>query len=214
MDWINNIIAIIKLPIKIIVGIAIFSGSLFIIPNALLLKLKLNSFVDEFGTFIGIAFYAATVLIIVNIIAFCIKKIKDSYIQKKNKQAAQQSKEKAVEKITNKLSLLDPHEKAVLREFIIQGKNTIEIPIDHHVVVGLINSRVIEVASNYVTRNILIGLLTSVRLSETAQNIIFENPEIIGIPKRKPNEQEKKDVISARPDFIRQIEEFNSLYRR
>ncbi len=214
MGWIDKIIAILKLPFKIIIGIAIFSGSLFIMPNDFLRKLKLDSFVNEFGTFIGIAFYAAIILILVNIVNYFIKSIKDRFLQKKYEKASQIKKENIKQKIVNKIGLLDPHEKAVLREFIIQAKNTIEIPIDHHVVTGLINSGVIEVASNYVTRNILIGLLTSVRLSETAQNIIYENPEIIGIPNSEPTEQERREVMTSRPSFILQIERHNRLYKR
>lgn len=214
MDALEKILAIIKLPLKFIVGIAIFAGSLFILPDKVLQSLRLTSFISMWGTYIGIAFYGASILLLVNIIAYGSKKVFQSI--EHNRKAAQHKIEsmRLAEKVKNKIQTLDPHEKAVIREFIIQSKNTIEIPIDHHVVSGLLSSGVIQVVSKYAQRNLLIGLMTSVCLSEAAKNLIFSNPEIIGIPNREPTEEERREIGAARPDFIRQIERFNSLYRR
>lgn len=211
MSWIDKIIAILKLPFKFIVGIAIFAGSLFILPRTFLERLKLDSFLDQFGTFIGIAFYAAIILIFVNIAVFIINTGKRKISQKRKNKLLENKKAQVSNKIS---SMLDPHEKAVLREFIIQGKNTIEIPIDHHVVTGLLNSGIIEIAGQYATRNILIGILTPVRLSQTAQKIIYSDLELIEIPNREPTESERQDILNRRPDFIQQIERHNWLYRR
>lgn len=211
MNWINYVITIIKLPVKFIVGIALFAGSLFILPKTFLDRLKLDAFLDEFGTFIGIAFYAAAILILINIVIAIIDAIKKKISAKKNKEILENKKAQIEKKIR---TMLDPHEKAVLREFIIQAKNTIEIPIDHHVVSGLLNSGVIEIAGEYATGNILIGLLTPVRLSEVAQDLIYSNPMVIEIPNREPTEAEKQNILNRRPDFIRQLERHNWLYKR
>jgi Na+-transporting methylmalonyl-CoA/oxaloacetate decarboxylase gamma subunit len=211
LNWIDKIITIIKLPLKFIVGIALFAGSLFILPRTFLERLKLDAFLDEFGTFIGIAFYAAFILILINIVTAIIGAIKRRFSTKRNKEIVKEKKAKIENKIR---SMLDPHEKAVLREYIIQEKNTIEIPVDHHVVVGLLNSGVLQIVGKYATGNILIGLLTPVRLSDTAQNLIYSDPTIIDIPDREPTESEKKDILSKRPDFIHQIERHNWLYKR
>lgn len=211
MNWIDNIITIIKLPVKFIVGIALFAGSLFILPKTFLERLKLDAFLDEFGTFIGIAFYAAAILILINIVIAIIDAIKKKISAKKNKEILENKKAQIEKKIR---TMLDPHEKAVLREFIIQAKNTIEIPIDHHVVSGLLTSGVIEIAGEYATGNILIGLLTPVRLSEVAQDLIYSNPMVIEIPNREPKEAEKQNILNRRPDFIRQLERHNWLYKR
>ena len=211
MNWIDNVITIIKLPVKFIVGIALFAGSLFILPKTFLERLKLDAFLDEFGTFIGIAFYAAAILILINIVIAMIDAIKKKISAKKNKEILENKKAQIEKKIR---TMLDPHEKAVLREFIIQAKNTIEIPIDHHVVSGLLNSGVIEIAGEYATGNILIGLLTPVRLSEVAQDLIYSNPMVIEIPNREPTEAEKQNILNRRPDFIRQLERHNWLYKR
>lgn len=211
MNWIDNVITIIKLPVKFIVGIALFAGSLFIFPKTFLERLKLDAFLDEFGTFIGIAFYAAAILILINIVIAIIDAIKKKISAKRNKEILENKKAQVEKKIR---TMLDPHEKAVLREFIIQAKNTIEIPIDHHVVSGLLNSGVIEIAGEYATGNILIGLLTPVRLSEVAQALIYSNPMVIEIPNREPTEAEKQNILNRRPDFIRQLERHNWLYKR
>lgn len=211
MNWINYVITIIKLPVKFIVGIALFAGSLFILPKTFLDRLKLDAFLDEFGTFIGIAFYAAAILILINIVIAMIDAIKKKISAKKNKEILENKKAQIEKKIR---TMLDPHEKAVLREFIIQAKNTIEIPIDHHVVSGLLNSGVIEIAGEYATGNILIGLLTPVRLSEVAQDLIYSNPMVIEISNREPTEAEKQNILNRRPDFIRQLERHNWLYKR
>jgi len=211
MNWINYVITIIKLPVKFIVGIALFAGSLFILPKTFLERLKLDAFLDEFGTFIGIAFYAAAILILINIVIAMIDAIKKKISAKKNKEILENKKAQIEKKIR---TMLDPHEKAVLREFIIQAKNTIEIPIDHHVVSGLLNSGVIEIAGEYATGNILIGLLTPVRLSEVAQDLIYSNPMVIEISNREPTEAEKQNILNRRPDFIRQLERHNWLYKR
>lgn len=213
MEWIKTVKDIIQLPVKFIIGIAIFSGSLFILPNTIITQLKLTGFINDFGTYIGIAFYAAFIIILVNIVYTIISKIQKYFSTKRNRTNLELEKKEKENKIRQKISSLDPHEKAVLREFIIQSKNTIELPIDHHVVTGLINSGIINVVSEYVTGNILIGLLSSGSLSEFARDIIFKDLEIIGMNNRQPTEQEKYSILKQRPDFILQIERHNNLYK-
>jgi hypothetical protein len=214
MGWLNNILEIIKLPVKLLIGIAVFSGSLFMLPEHILKKLKLDSLLNDFGAFLGIAFYGALILISVNFIYYIISSLHKKYIERGIRKDIEDRKIELDYKIIQKLHSLDPHEKAVLREFIIQAKNTIELPVDHHVVSGLINSGILKVISPYLTRNILIGILTSVSLSETARDYIFGNINIIEIPEGEPTEREKEIVLSQRPDFIRKIERFNNIYRR
>lgn len=214
MEWINKILEIIQLPIKMIIGIAVFSGSLFTLPDYMLKKFKLDSFINDFGSFIGIAFYGAVILIIVNTIYYFFSKIQIKFIERKKRKSEEKRKTELEYKIIQKLNMLDPHEKAVVREFIIQAKNTIELPVDHHVVTGLINAGILKVVGQFITKNALIGILASVTLSETAQLYIFNNLAIIEIPDGEPTEREKEIILNQRPDFVRQIERFNNLYRR
>ena len=128
MEWISKIIEALKLPVKFILCIFIVSSILLYIPKEFAEKIHLTKFIERFGLYIGIVFLATGALLIIELIIYTYKTIRKKATYKK-------IKKNALERIAN----LDFAEKAILREFYIQGQNTIKLPMDHPVVAGLLS---------------------------------------------------------------------------
>ena len=206
MAILDSILSALKLPVRIIVGIALFAGLLLILPQQLVVIFRLRPFIDQFGTYIGIAFLAAASLLVTNILYLVGKWIKGK-LQKRNTEEKLTARKSQVQKKI--LFQLDSHEKAILREFIIQGKNTIKLPMDNSVVAGLIQSGVIRMVGQFAQPTIY-GLMASFSLSEYAIGVL--QPECLDLPNREPTPQEIQRITSERPAFVLRMQRFEGLF--
>lgn len=200
MEWAKQLLQILRLPAKIFVAVAISAGVLFLLPKTWLAPFGLDAFLTSYGVWVGIAFYAALALTLTNLVSWTVARLQRRRAEKRRE-----------ERIVQKLRTLDPHEQAVLREFIIQAKNTVELPINQHVVAGLVDSGVLQVIGGYATNSILHGIRTSVRLSNVAASAMTTDD--IGLPSGEPTDAEKSRILSQRPLFVTKHEEFQSLFR-
>jgi hypothetical protein len=99
---------------------------------------------------------------------------------------------------------LDDPEKAVLREFIIQGENTLEMPVEDKTIAGLMAKGVLEAISSkgeYAIR----GLMLPVAISPAAKKHM--NPMMLGMPAALTDES-RQQLAESRPQFIRDLAEF------
>lgn len=199
MDWLSKIFDIHNLPFKVIFWVAAVSGILLFAPPDFIDKLKLSGFLSSYGPYIGVVFISSAALVTINIIGWVGLKAKGKvgYWQWKNE-------------LENVLSNLDHAEKAVLREFYIQGKYTIELPMDNPTVVGLRNKGIVYIAGKY-GQPTLAGILMPFAIRDEARELI--NSDMIDLPVGELSELEIQRIKDSRPVFIQEIERRKSLLR-
>jgi len=188
-----------KLPFKIVLWLAIVSGGALFLPAGLQAKFHLEKLLTSWGWCVGLMFLASAALVVINSIGWAI-----GGMQRRMKRGLWlQSLPKLIEH-------LDNSEKAVLREFEIQAKHVIELPIDNPTVVGLTDKGIIERLSN-VGLEISAGRFFPCRIEHHAQLML--NHEILGFP-REPTEADRERIVRLRPVFARELHRHNEIYGR
>ncbi|WP_449398489.1 super-infection exclusion protein B [Chryseobacterium wanjuense] len=115
-----------KIPMKLIFLLFIISAILLFTPEQYIQHLKLESFISEYGKFIGITFITSIGFLLVSLISYVIRIIRDKITNRKVKKA-----------VIKNLQRLTNHEIFVLREFFINGKSTLQLPFLNETVVSL-----------------------------------------------------------------------------
>lgn len=103
-------------------------------------------------------------------------------------------------KILKEIARLNVHEQAALREFYIQSKDTLEMPMLDDTIIGLQNKGVIYQASNagpvYVH-----GTFFSYAITDFArENLTFQMLEL----PENPSEEDKNRIFNARPYWAKE----------
>src|SRR5699024_330335 len=125
------------IPMKIIILLGVVSGIFLFASESFLKVLKMTEFQDDYGKFFGPIFLVSIAFIIISIIYY----IKDKLEHKFNKN---KSNKFSIEELAS----LDTHEQSVIREFGIQQKNSVKMPIDNSTVAGLMNKGILKRVSN------------------------------------------------------------------
>lgn len=192
MEWFSKLFEIDKLPFKLVFLAAVISGLVAFSPGPWLSSLQLDGFKKEYGLFIGITFLASSGLALTNIAIYIFRLLRGAYIKMQWKAG-----------LTDKLETLDHSERAILREFYIQGKYTIEIPINNPSVVGLMNKGIVVLAGKYGEHS-LSGMLFPCAIIEEARKRLTNR--VLGLPEGTPSEEELSRIKESRPAFTRDIE--------
>ncbi|MBI3666195.1 MAG: superinfection exclusion B family protein [Acidobacteria bacterium] len=95
---------------------------------------------------------------------------------------------------------LDGNEIAVLREFLLQGQNTLQMPIDDPVVAGLLSRGILEQVGQLGHQS-RIGIMMSVTISSTVRDMV--TPRFVGWSEGGPTREQLKEDLENRPDFFR-----------
>ena len=192
MDWFSRIFDVDKLPFKIILWGTVVSGVLVLAPTAFLGKLGLDAFVKTHGTYVGVVFLAAGSLVGINALGWSFGKVRRRVAYWKWRNS-----------LLEVLESLDHAEKAVLREFYIQARHTVELPMDNPTVVGLQNKGIVCPAGEY-GQHSLAGILLPFSISEEARSMI--TVDMLDLPTGEPSKQEIARLQNSRPDFARVIQ--------
>lgn len=190
MEFLAKLFDITKLPSKFFAWVALLSGSYVFLPNTVLSALHLADFPPEYRSYAGVAFVAATSFLLINFVIWCASKVR-----------RQISKRRFKRDVLASLSDLDRDEVAVLREFFIQGRHVIELPVDHPTVAGLMNKHVIVMASRTGYRN-LAGNVFPVQLADAAKPLL--SAELLSLP-QQPTEEDVERIRNERPNYMREI---------
>lgn len=189
----------VKLPTKFILGIFVVTVVLLFLPQDLLIDLHLKEFTDKYSIYIAITALGSGALLFVEILIYFSnavqKKVNNRRIYKK-----------ALKRVKN----LDPAEKAVLREFFLQGRNTIKLPMDNPVVAGLLYSGILQLVGSH-GRMSLVGKLFSMKISDFIREHLTY--KIIELPKGQPTEKDIEFLRNNRPEFMSSIEREDSLFK-
>ena len=185
-----------KIPTKLFFVIFLSTGLILFVPNKFLTKLNLTDFLNDYGKFIGISFIISSSFLLITLINYFSKKVKNKKF-----------KRKIEESILRDIQYLDHHEKALIREFFINGKYTLQLPIDNDTVVSLVNKRIIYQASS-TGFTYIHGAYFPYSITEIARNNLTE--EMIDLPKN-PTEDDKIRIMNDRPSWAKDKSRFDDL---
>jgi len=100
------------------------------------------------------------------------------------------------------ISALDDYEKAVLREFFIQERNTIRVPEEDVAVAGLMQKGIISIIGDGKFRA-GVGETYLVSLSPYARTAILRSgPQAIGLPTGNLSPEQGREIQNLRPGFV------------
>lgn len=199
MEWISKLFDINKLPFKIVFLAAMVSGIIAFAPEVWLQKLQLLEFKKSYGIGVGVVFLTSFGLTATNVVIYIFEFLRRAYRRAQWKAH-----------LTNRLRNLDNSEQAVLREFYILGRHTIDIPINDSTVAGLMNKGIIQVTGQHGERS-LSGILWPCTLNDEAQKRITNN--MVGLPDGEPTQNEWDQIRKSRPYFVSDLETRDFLRR-
>ncbi len=186
-----------EIPAIMILGIGIVCGILlFVSPNFIEI-LKLKEFVTEYGKYIGITFIICVVFLIIALFKWLVSTI------------IRQAKIKAFKKsIIQNIYNLDDHEKAILREFYINGmRNAMELEFFDEAVKSLVAKGIIYQISTSGPVYVY-GSFFAYSISKIAQKYLTN--ELIDLP-RNPNQQQLHMLLSLRPAWAKEKTKWDNL---
>ncbi|WP_159520610.1 superinfection exclusion B family protein [Sunxiuqinia indica] len=186
-----------KIPTKLIFVLWLSSSLILFVPERFLTRLNLTDFLVEYGKYIGITFIVTSGFLIVVLISYISRLINSKTFSRKIKR-----------KILNEIQNLNFHEKALLREFYINGKNTLQLPIDDDTVTGLTNKHILYQASN-TGFTYIHGAYFPYSITEIASKNLTH--EMINLPKNL-TEEDEQFLIENRPEWAKQKSKMDNLF--
>ncbi len=199
VDIASRIVQLIKLPFRHLWIIAIASGVLLFSPARMLHRLRMAEFVGAYGTWVAVVFLLSAVSILVNSFHWAWQA------------RARSSKRASFEfgRLPVPLRRLSHQEKGVLREFFIQGQNTLRLPIDNPAVTGLLRNGIL-VQLDSLCEGSLAGLLAPVSIADGLSDLLVASH--IDLPCEPVSDADRDYVLNNRPDFLPEIEHHNEIF--
>ncbi|WP_350433371.1 superinfection exclusion B family protein [Shewanella sp. H8] len=174
--------------VSVMSWIVVTCTSLLFVPKHLLAVLSLDQLVNQYSQFIGLGLIIGVAYFLSQIIAFVVD---ESIIYLRQK--------RTVETIEAKVKLLDPAERALLREFFLQGQTILTLPQNELAVKNLVQTSILEMLGN--ERHYAIqGPTAEYKISMQARNYL--NRDVLRLPAGEPSAEEMSYLIKTRPHFI------------
>jgi len=190
MSWFK-IIETGKVSNTIIIIAVATSGTLLFASQSFIAKLKLEAFLKNWGTWVGIAFLVSSIFLGVVILGWIWRGLSGLWYAWRYKSL-----------IAENVRSMDPDEQAIIREFIFNAKNTIALPLTNPSVVSLINKRIIYQAGSH--GGMTYGeICFNYSISSKARKML--RLSMIGLPDKDAsdlNQAEKDFINNNRPLFI------------
>ncbi len=115
---------------------------------------------------------------------------------------SRQQQEQRRQQITEKLSVLDGTERAVLREFFLQGKSLVSMPLNHPAVEELKLAGVLEQVGG-VEHYAIEGPVATMKIAAAARTQL--NRQKLRLPEGTPTETQRAALLAARPEFANSL---------
>lgn len=196
MDFFKSIFDITKLPTKIFLVLSLISGFFIFANEDLIKKFKLEK-LDIYGQYIGVIFLFSASLVIINFVIWISTTLSTKIRIKKLKN-----------EFSKRLKELDFYEQAVLREFYINGKNSLKMPIDDAVVSGLLNKKILVYNQQFSGNIIGSGFDFVLSINTLAKKYL--TMEDINLSYEKTDENHNF-LRNNRPNWVNRINRFDSL---
>jgi hypothetical protein len=157
-------------------------------PKELLSQLALAEIVAQYNYLIGLALIVGAAYFLSQLVSF----VADESIQHLRQK-------RTVETIEAKVKLLDPAERALLREFFLQGATILALPQNELAVKSLLHTNILEELGN--ERHYAIqGPTAEYKISMSAR--IYLNRDVLRLPAGEPTQEELTYLLKTRPHFI------------
>lgn len=192
MEWLTKIVDVLKSP-KLSACVVIACAILLFIPETTALKPALLEFRQKYGAYVVVALALGSAGLAVEFLCWGVSRLAGRRLRLASEQH-----------VLKRLLQLDLHEQLVMREFIIQERNTIKLPIEQAVVAGLLRAGLITLVQPLLQR-CHAGQVGIFSLSPLVQDYL--SPKLVGLPDGQITDEDRKRVFNDRPDFVRQITE-------
>ncbi|MDF0533060.1 superinfection exclusion B family protein [Shewanella yunxiaonensis] len=160
-------------------------------PSPLLHLVNLDLWVADNGHYIGLGLLCAVAYIGALIVNFLLDEA-IHYLQGRRVDDA----------IEEKVLLLDPAERALLREFFLQGSAVLTMPKEDMVVQSLLNTHILECVGN--ERHYAIqGPTADFKISMKARRHL--NRRVLRLPAGELSKEDMQHLMKARPQFINSL---------
>lgn len=191
MDWLGRLFDITKLPSKFFAWAAVLTALFLFLPSDYFAQLHLDQFPAEYKGYAGVVLVGAISFLGINLVLWLWEKGSRWFAKRRTQHRVQQA-----------LEDLDDAEKSVLREFAIQGRHVIELPVDHPTVSGLMRKGIVAMSGLQGYRS-LAGSVFPFALTSAAERLI--TADALGFP-ANPTETQRQAIWRGRPNFLSEIE--------
>lgn len=187
MEHLKTLFDFSKLPTKFFILFALASGFILFAKPEWLVIIEVESIKEEYGKYIGLTFIISTGLVAINFLIWIQKYVSNKIRVFKFKK-----------EYSENIKMLDPQEKAVIREFFIRGQTSIEMPIDDPVVNGLICKNILRINKQFGNSFIMSGMNASVSLMKRADKLLKLSDIDLN---ENPSEDEIELIKTNRPSW-------------
>ncbi|WP_372871904.1 superinfection exclusion B family protein [Shewanella sp.] len=104
--------------------------------------------------------------------------------------------------IEHKVQLLDPAERALLREFFLQGKTILTLPVEELAVRSLVETNILECIGN-IKHYAIQGATADYKISMLAR--VYLNRSVLRLPNGELSQEDMLNLIKARPGFASNV---------
>lgn len=188
-NFLQKLFDIKKIPTQLILVVWLSSFLILSFSESLITKLNLQEFLRDYGKYIGISFILSSAFLLVVLFSYITRSISKKI-----------SRTKIKKKVLENIGSLDFREKAVLREFYINNRYTLELPFTDDAVVSLLNKDIIYQASATGTFDSY-GAYFPYTITELARNNL--TPMMLDFPQRNTTEKDKIRKAEARPAWAK-----------
>lgn len=189
--YFNAIFDLTKVPTRFFLLLSIVSSFiLFVDQDFLNEKLFLVNVKEKYGWILGVVFILTTGLVLLNFTIWVFKPIKRKINFKKWN-----------EKFAKRVSSFDRVEKSILREFILSGQKSIEMPIDNPSVSGLLDKNILLMNRQFGNSSIIMGMRVSLSINESVVEILQFKDIDLSDP---PTLEELESAKNNRPEWTKQ----------
>lgn len=163
-------------------------AGLLLAPQALLAQLSLDELLQNHAHFIGLGLIIGAAYLLTLLLNYFLDEAISYFSDKRS-----------VEVIEEKVKLLDPMERALLREFFLQGETILTLPEQEPAVKSLSKAGILEYLGNQ-QHYAIQGSTADFKISMRAR--VHLNRQVLRFPVGEPSAEEMKNLIKARPHFV------------
>ncbi|TKB48625.1 hypothetical protein FCL40_10715 [Ferrimonas sediminicola] len=100
--------------------------------------------------------------------------------------------------VEEKVQTLDNTERAILREFILQGRGSVPMPLNHHGVSALVDAGILARAGS-VEEYAIEGPVAPLKITAIARGKITR--KVLRLPEGQLSEEQRERLLASRPEF-------------
>ena len=181
-----------RLPLWLAAAAALASGFALLAGDALLRPLGLVAFRGDRRGVLGLVFLGACAFVALTAVVGLLRRRAEA------------------RRMAARVGALDTAEQAVLREFFLQGRNTIAVPVNDLAVSGLLTEGVLAQVGGHLQPTPK-GLVAAVRIDPAFRKHL--EPDAVGLSSWSPAEGERRRLLQARPAFVGEVARWDAIFQ-